>query len=208
MRARPVTMSVCAARSLSRASVTSRAPISSPRITSGAHSSERQPRRWRARRPRWSRPRSPLRTATASRCGRAGLGRAPTRRGRDCCRVRLWSSSPLSIDTAILRRVPSRSKMSQCGAPVSSQIRRATRSGTSPASLDEQRRELETGAQDGAQVLALAPKPREIAWMCGSISSRRAGAPGRPQPDSGGGRLGCDGRRCARRRSSAARCSR
>ena len=37
-------------------------------------------------------------------------------------------------------------------------------------SLDEQRRELEAGAQDGAQVLALAAKPREIAWMCGSIS--------------------------------------
>ena len=162
MRARPVTTSAAARGRCSRASRdldgADELPADHERRPQRAM---RQPRRCSARRPRWSRPRSPTCTATASRPP-SGRGRGPTRRGRTRSRAALVELAAVDGDG-----------QPQAGARAHEDVaaRRPGEFADAPRGLvrgpraapRRAARELESGAQDGAQVLALAAQLREVA---------------------------------------------
>ena len=130
MRARPWRASAWREKSRSPASLSSRAPTSSPRSTIGAQASERQPRRCMASRARRARPRSEARTQrTWAAAGSPSTG-AHSRVGH-VAPCRPVSSSPASAETASRTVSASPRYTSQRGAPVSSQSARAASAGTS-----------------------------------------------------------------------------
>ena len=166
----------CGPRSRARASLSSTAPMKSPRTDH--------------RRPHQGSAAAALQGRALALAPAAGGGRAARTPGGSRALRRPAASRPASRSCRPARRragrrpprrasrsrSPSRTKMSQRGASVRSQRRRATCSGTSRGASVEQRGQVEPGLYHGAQVLGLRGAGRR---------SRRA-APRRPSTAASG----------------------